>query len=208
VDLNRGTIAWQVPVGEGSQAIRTHPMLKGVKLPERLGSPANGGAILTGGGLIFIGGGDGHFYALDRNNGREVWRTRLPYVNVENTMTYRTRAGQQFVLVSTGAGTNAALVAFALDAVSRQSSAPPPVAATATASRDDGQAAFDRVCSVCHGPEARGDAAPRLVPFSREADELRATIREGMGQMPPIPAQELTDQEVVALVEYLKSLSR
>ena len=104
IDLNKGEIAWQVPLGEGSRAIRNHPLLKGVKLPDRLGSPANGGAILTGGGLIFIGGGDGYLYAFDKNNGRELWRGQLPYVNAENTMTYRTRAGRQFVLASTGAG--------------------------------------------------------------------------------------------------------
>ena len=115
IDLNRGELVWQVPIGEGSAAIRNHPLLKGVKLPDRLGSPSNGGAILTGGGLIFIGGGDGFFYALDKQTGRELWRAKLPYVNVENTMTYRTRAGRQFVVASTGAGPDASLVAFALD---------------------------------------------------------------------------------------------
>jgi quinoprotein glucose dehydrogenase len=116
MDLNKGELLWQVPLGEGSPAIRNHPLLKGVKLPDRLGSPTNGGAILTGGGLIFVGGGDGYLYAFDKNNGRELWRGKLPYVNAENTMTYRTRAGRQFVLASTGAGFDASLVAFALDA--------------------------------------------------------------------------------------------
>ncbi len=115
IDLNKGELVWQVPIGEGSAGIRNHPLLKGVKLPDRLGSPSNGGAILTGGGLIFIGGGDGYFYALDKQTGRELWRAKLPYVNVENTMTYRTRAGRQFVVASTGAGPDASLVAFALD---------------------------------------------------------------------------------------------
>jgi quinoprotein glucose dehydrogenase len=114
IDLNRGEIVWQVPLGEGSQAVRTHPLLAGVRLPDRLGSPANGGATLTGGGLIFIGGGDSHLYAFDRKDGKELWRSKLPYVNAENTMTYRTRNGRQFVLASTGAGTDASLVAFAL----------------------------------------------------------------------------------------------
>ena len=114
MDLNKGEILWQVPLGEGSEAIRNHPLLKGVKLPDRLGSPANGGAMLTGSGLIFVGGGDGYLYAFDKINGQELWRGRLPYVNAENTMTYRTRAGRQFVLASTGAGPDASLVAFAL----------------------------------------------------------------------------------------------
>ena len=116
IDLNKGELVWQVPLGEGSQAIRNHPLLTGVRLPDRLGSPTNGGATLTGGGLIFIGGGDGYLYAFDKRDGKELWRGKLPYINAENTMTYRTRGGRQFVLASTGAGTDASLVAFALEA--------------------------------------------------------------------------------------------
>ena len=115
IDLNKGEILWQVPLGEGSQAIRNHPLLKGVKLPDRLGSPTNGGAILTGSGLIFVGGGDGYLYAFDKNNGKELWRGKVPYINAENVMTYRTRGGRQFVVTSTGAEQDASLVAFALD---------------------------------------------------------------------------------------------
>jgi quinoprotein glucose dehydrogenase len=115
IDLNKGDIVWRAALGEGSAAIRNHPLLKGVKLPDRLGSPGNGGPTLTGSGLIFVGGGDGHLYAFDRNNGKELWRGKVPYMNAENTMTYRTRAGRQFVLTSTGAGADAALVAFALE---------------------------------------------------------------------------------------------
>src|SRR5262245_21157895 len=114
IDLNKGELVWQVPLGEGSQAIRNHALLKGVQLPDRLGSPTNGGATLTGSGLIFIGGGDGYLYAFDKKDGKELWRGKLPYINAENTMTYRTRGGRQFVLASTGAGTDASLVAFAL----------------------------------------------------------------------------------------------
>lgn len=70
-----------------------------------------------------------------------------------------------------------------------------------------GQAAFNRVCKRCHGAEAKGDAGPRLVPFSRETDELLGIVREGTGQMPPISARELADESVAEIVAYLKSLS-
>src|SRR5436190_1988906 len=57
VDLNKGEIAWRVPLGEGSAALRANPLLKGVALPDRLGSPNNrGGAMVTKSGLVFIGG--------------------------------------------------------------------------------------------------------------------------------------------------------
>jgi quinoprotein glucose dehydrogenase len=114
IDLNKGEIAWQIPLGEGSATIRNHPLLKGVKLPDRLGSATYGGALLTGSGLIFIGGGDGYLYAIDKTNGKEVWRGKIPFNSAALPMTYRTRAGKQFIAVSTGAGPDAALVAFAV----------------------------------------------------------------------------------------------
>lgn len=67
-------------------------------------------------GLILNRGGDGHLYALDKQSGQELWRGRLPFVNAENVMTYRTRAGRQFVVTSTGAMADAALVALRLEA--------------------------------------------------------------------------------------------
>jgi glucose dehydrogenase len=115
VDLNKGEIAWRVPLGEGSSALRTHPLLKGVKLPDRLGSPNNrGGAMVTRSGLVFIGGGDSYLYAFEAKTGREVWRAKVPYPNTATPMTYRTRSGRQFIVMATGTGAENALVAFAL----------------------------------------------------------------------------------------------
>ena len=115
IDLNQGEIAWKAPLGEGSPALRNHPLLKGVKLPDRLGSPnSNGGAMVTRSGLVFIGGGDTYFYAFDKKTGKEIWRGKIPYENTAVPMTYRTRSGQQFSVVATGAGAENALVAFAL----------------------------------------------------------------------------------------------
>jgi quinoprotein glucose dehydrogenase len=115
IDLNRGEIAWRVPLGEGNPTIRSHPLLKGVALPERLGSPnSRGGAMVTGSGLVFIGGGDGYLYAFDKSNGKELWRGKVPYENAATPMTYRTRSGHQFIVVATGTGVQNALVAFEL----------------------------------------------------------------------------------------------
>ena len=51
--------------------------------------------MVSKGGLVFIGGGDGYLYALEKRNGREVWRGKIPYENTANPMTYRTRSGKQ-----------------------------------------------------------------------------------------------------------------
>ena len=76
---------------------------------------ANGGtagAIVTGGGLVFIGGGAPYLYAFDKATGAEVWRGATPFVTKGNPMTYRAGSGRQFVVIATGVGTDAALVAF------------------------------------------------------------------------------------------------
>jgi quinoprotein glucose dehydrogenase len=114
VDLNRGEILWRVPFGEGNPALRTSPLLRGVALPERLGTPGAPGAIVTKGGLVFIGGGDPYLYAFDKATGQELWRVPTPYRTSANPMTYRTRSNRQFVVIASGTGPDAALAAFAV----------------------------------------------------------------------------------------------
>jgi mono/diheme cytochrome c family protein len=84
-------------------------------------------------------------------------------------------------------------------------------AAASTVSRgqeDAGKAAYNRTCQVCHAAEGRGDAGPSLVPLEKEYDEVLGIVREGAGQMPPISAERVSDEDVKHIVEYLKSLKR
>jgi glucose dehydrogenase len=67
--------------------------LKGVTLPERLGTTGNMGPIVTRGGLVFIGGGDPLSVCFDKSDGREIARVATPQRTTANPMTYRTRAG-------------------------------------------------------------------------------------------------------------------
>src|SRR5579862_2321797 len=83
----------------------------------------------------------------------------------------------------------------------------PVTASGAQADPPPGRVPYDRVCRVCHGPEGRGDAAPRLVPFTMEYDEVLAKVREGGSEMPPISAQTVSDDEVKQILEYLKSIT-
>jgi mono/diheme cytochrome c family protein len=71
-----------------------------------------------------------------------------------------------------------------------------------------GKAQYNKVCSVCHGMEGRGDAGPgpSLVPMDRDYKEVLSIVREGIGEMPPIAKERLSDEEVKQIVEYLKSL--
>ena len=114
IDLNAGEIAWRVPFGEGSRILRNHPLLRGIELPARLGTRGNPGPLVTAGGLVLLGGGAPYLYAFDKATGDELWRGATPHRTSANPMTYRAQSGRQFVVIATGAGPAAALVAFAL----------------------------------------------------------------------------------------------
>ena len=111
IDLNRGEIVWRVPFGDNPR-LRANPALAGVKLPDRLGAAGSAGAIVTAGGLIFAGGGDGSFYAFDSETGRELWTAALGRRATATPMTYQA-AGRQFVVIASGVGAAATLTAFA-----------------------------------------------------------------------------------------------
>jgi mono/diheme cytochrome c family protein len=46
------------------------------------------------------------------------------------------------------------------------------------------------------------------VPMTRTANEVLAIVREGIGQMPQVSTRELSDQQVLQIVDYLRSLGR
>jgi quinoprotein glucose dehydrogenase len=114
IDLNRGTIAWRVPFGD-TPSLRRHPALQGVALPERLGVAGAPGVLATKGGLLFAGGGDLAFHAVDMRTGAELWHAALPRRANGTPMTYRARNGRQYIVMATGGGEDAALVGFAID---------------------------------------------------------------------------------------------
>jgi quinoprotein glucose dehydrogenase len=209
VDLNTGEFAWKIPFGEGSKAIREHPLLKGVALPERLGTPGPPGAIVTKGGLVFIGGGDPYLYAFDKATGKELWRVPTPYPTSANPMTYRTRSGRQYVVIATGSGPDATLAAFALRTTRTTTAAGPAGGRSVQPATVQGtETAFGTVCAPCHGRTGEGGLAPSLRPMNRTVEEVLAIVREGNGQMPPISAREVTDEQVRQIVEYLRSPAR
>ena len=113
IDLNHGTIAWQQPFGDWPE-LRANPALKGVALPAHLGIAGPQGGIVTKGGLFFVGGEDMSLHAIDKTNGKDLWQGPLGARSYGTPMTYRTRSGQQFVVIAVGQGPDASMVAFSL----------------------------------------------------------------------------------------------
>jgi len=115
IDLNRGEIAWRVTLGD-TPSLRAHPALKDLPLPAKLGASGAPGAIVTAGGVVFVGGGDIALNAVDALSGDTIGRFPLPERSTATPMTYRTggASGRQFVVIATGQAENATLVAFSL----------------------------------------------------------------------------------------------
>jgi len=114
IDVNSGKIRWQIPFGRKP--------VGPFNSPAAWGAPNQGGPIVTGGGLIFIGATlDGIFHAYDLQSGEEVWRAELPAPGIATPMTYEYGPGRrQYVVIAAGGharlGKNLsdAIVAFAL----------------------------------------------------------------------------------------------
>jgi quinoprotein glucose dehydrogenase len=96
VDLNRGHIAWQVPLG-------TYPLLEKRGLPPT-GTFNIGGPIVTAGGLVFIGATmDERFRAFDSDTGRVLWEYQLDAGAYATPATYAVD-GRQYMVVAAGGG--------------------------------------------------------------------------------------------------------
>lgn len=113
LDLNKGEIVWHIPFGD-NEALRAHPALKGVDLPKKLGSVGVAGSIVTKAGLVFVGGGDTFFHAVDTATGSDLWTWPLKRRTTGTPMTYQTKDGTQYVVIASGSGSDAVLTAFAL----------------------------------------------------------------------------------------------
>jgi quinoprotein glucose dehydrogenase len=117
-DMNTGTIAWQVPLGDGP---RSHPLLKELNLP-----PLGGGRgfpLLTS-TLLLVGHRGGQvggpqamreppsLRAFDKKTGKEVAKIALS-LGPSTPMTYM-HEGKQYIAMATGGGARAEIIALAL----------------------------------------------------------------------------------------------
>ena len=111
VNLNTGELKWKVPLGEYAELTA-----RGIA---PTGTENYGGPVVTAGGLIFIGAtADETFRAFDKETGKVLWKTKLPFGGNATPSTYMVN-GRQYVVISAGGGKSGrpaggSLVAFAL----------------------------------------------------------------------------------------------
>ena len=96
IDLNRGEIAWRVPLG-------VYKELEAAGVPQT-GTENFGGTIVTKGGLVFIGGTkDEMFRAFNKDTGEVLWEYQLPFGGYATPSTYSVD-GQQYVVIAACGG--------------------------------------------------------------------------------------------------------
>jgi quinoprotein glucose dehydrogenase len=122
LDMNKGTLVWQIAHGETPDNIRNHAALKGVTIP-RTGRVGRIGVLVTKNLVI---AGEGGFFttpngqrgamlrAYDKATGQEVGAVYMPAPQTGSPMTYFYNGKQHVVLAISGAGYSAELVAFRL----------------------------------------------------------------------------------------------
>jgi quinoprotein glucose dehydrogenase len=113
IDMNTGKYLWKIPFGEYPELVA-----KGMAAT---GSDNYGGPVVTSGGLLFIGASvfDQKFHAYDKNTGKLLWETELPFSGLATPATYMVD-GKQYVVIAAGGGQSSrkpsggVYVAFAL----------------------------------------------------------------------------------------------
>ncbi|TBU83475.1 membrane-bound PQQ-dependent dehydrogenase, glucose/quinate/shikimate family [Pseudomonas daroniae] len=100
IDLKSGETLWDRPLGtargNGPWNIRSG-------LPIDIGTPNNGGSVVTAGGLIFIAAAtDDLIRAIDIKTGKTVWEDVLPAGGQANPLVYEANGRQYLMIVAAG----------------------------------------------------------------------------------------------------------
>jgi quinoprotein glucose dehydrogenase len=99
IDMATGRTIWDRPLGT---ARNNGPFGIPSMLPISIGTPNNGGAVVTAGGLIFVAAAtDGLIRAIDMKTGETVWSDVLPGGGQAAPMTYSVD-GRQYLVIAPG----------------------------------------------------------------------------------------------------------
>ncbi|NKF20980.1 membrane-bound PQQ-dependent dehydrogenase, glucose/quinate/shikimate family [Solimonas marina] len=100
IDLKTGKTLWDRPFGTGRE---NGPFGIASHLPIPIGTPNNGGSVVTAGGLIFISAAtDDMIRAIDIKSGKTLWQAPLPAGGQANPMVYSIDGREYLVIVAGG----------------------------------------------------------------------------------------------------------
>lgn len=99
IDLNTRKVLWDRPFGS---ARKNGPFGIPSMLPVDIGTPNNGGGVVTASGLFFIAAAtDDLLRAIDIKTGKELWQEKLPAGGQATPMVYEAN-GRQIVVINAG----------------------------------------------------------------------------------------------------------
>ena len=226
LDLNKGTIAWMVPNGDGP---RNHPLIKDLHLPP-LGTSGRPAPLLTK-TLLFLGEasdavmgragipGSAKFRAFDKANGQVIWEKELPVGTTGGPVTYMSNGKQFVVLPVGGKGYGAGWLALAIAPASESIN----LTTTASTQRDDnaatpaiytaaqakrGETIFKEKCATCHDGNGFGPVLQDDAFWSAWGGKGARTLYSSIiSSMPPMDPGSLSEKMVLDIVAYILQLN-
>ncbi|MGE3744693.1 MAG: membrane-bound PQQ-dependent dehydrogenase, glucose/quinate/shikimate family [Sphingomonadaceae bacterium] len=100
IEMTTGRTLWDRPFGT---ARRNGPWGIPSMLPINIGTPNNGGAVVTAGGLVFIAAAtDNLIRAIDLNTGKTLWQDALPAGGQATPAVYEVNGKQYLVIMAGG----------------------------------------------------------------------------------------------------------
>ncbi len=100
IELATGRLLWDRPFGT---ARANGPFGIASRLPITIGTPNNGGSVVTAGGLVFIAAAtDNLIRAIDIDTGETLWQDVLPAGGQANPMVYEAGGREYLVIVAGG----------------------------------------------------------------------------------------------------------
>ena len=122
INLDRGEIQWQVPYGETPDAVRNHPALKGMNIPNT-GQGGSVGVLVTK-TLVVVGDSQltttpqhprgAMLRAYDKATGKEVGAVYMPAPQSGSPMTYVVDGTQYIVVAVSGGAYSGEYIAYSL----------------------------------------------------------------------------------------------
>lgn len=160
------------------------------------------GSLVTSGGLVFVGRGDGRLTALDKLTGQRLWEF-VTNDAIGGPVTTFAHLGKQYVTVVAGGDLTYTprradtVWMFSLDTATSGTARPVTAASIANGAR-----IFRNTCIECHGEhgEGGGAGAPRLIGVSRA--EIVAVASDGRGNMPAF-ARSYSTRDLEDVADYV-----
>ena len=127
IDLDKGTIKWQIAHGETLDNVKNHPALKGLTIPRTgqsgvIGTLTTKSLVVAGESRVTTtstGQRGAMLRAYDKADGKEVGAVYMPAPASGSPMTYMLNGQQYLVVPISGAGSSGELLAFKLPGGSR-----------------------------------------------------------------------------------------